>query len=184
MLTFGISPGHGGKDKGAMAKDGSLNESEYVIYMARMFKTIVDNLRDPYRVVLLRDLDDEDPTFEERAKRAKAARCDLVLCFHVNSFESELLRGSNSFYLEEDLISRDVGSAWLRSVPEPLYTLHRKATLAKPIESDPSTHWLKRPETVLKKYHCPACLIEFGFLSNPKDKQAPVSYTHLTLPTN
>ena len=84
LSTVVIDPGHGGKDPGAVSKDGNSYEKTFVLDIAR---TLADKIREGYpdvKVIMTRSTD-HFVTLNDRAEIANKAGADLFISVHINS---------------------------------------------------------------------------------------------------
>jgi N-acetylmuramoyl-L-alanine amidase len=97
-LTIAIDAGHGGEDPGAHGQAGT-NEKNVTLAIARRLKKLVD-AEEGLHGVLIRDGDYFIPLGGRTAK-ARAARADIFVSIHADSFISPDARGSSVFALSE-----------------------------------------------------------------------------------
>ena len=94
-LTLGtvvIDAGHGGKDPGAVSKDGRSFEKEFVLDIA---KALDEKIREAYpdvNVILTRSTD-HFVTLNDRAEIANKAGADLFISIHINSAQGTTANG-------------------------------------------------------------------------------------------
>ena len=84
LSTVVIDPGHGGKDPGAVSKDGNSYEKTFVLDIAR---TLAEKIREGYpdvKVIMTRSTD-HFVTLNDRAEIANKAGADLFISVHINS---------------------------------------------------------------------------------------------------
>ncbi|MBP5571184.1 MAG: N-acetylmuramoyl-L-alanine amidase [Bacteroidales bacterium] len=84
LSTVVIDPGHGGKDPGAVSKDGNSYEKTFVLDIA---KTLADKIREEYpdaNVIMTRSTD-HFVTLNDRAEIANKASANLFISVHINS---------------------------------------------------------------------------------------------------
>ncbi|MBO4465124.1 MAG: N-acetylmuramoyl-L-alanine amidase [Bacteroidales bacterium] len=84
LSTVVIDAGHGGKDPGAVSKDGQSQEKHFVLDIA---KNLADKIREGYpevNVILTRSTD-HFVTLNDRAEIANKAGADLFISIHINS---------------------------------------------------------------------------------------------------
>lgn len=164
MDILGIDAGHGGADKGAIAN--GVVETEANIHLARMLKHFVNYLPINWQATLIRERDDEDLNFSERAKRAEG--CSLVVSIHHNANSNFLAHGLETYYLPGNGRMAMACEKIQRCAPEALYVTRRK-----PREADVTDgEWLQRPRNVLESYSQDALLVECGFLTNSEDARS------------
>ena len=84
LSTVVIDAGHGGKDPGAVSKDGQSQEKHFALEIA---KTLAEKIREGYpdvNVILTRSTD-HFVTLNDRAEIANKAGADLFISIHINS---------------------------------------------------------------------------------------------------
>lgn len=84
LSTVVIDPGHGGKDPGAVSKDGNSYEKTFVLDIA---KTLSEKIRAGYpdvKVIMTRSTD-HFVTLNDRAEIANKAGANLFISIHINS---------------------------------------------------------------------------------------------------
>ena len=84
LSTVVIDAGHGGKDPGAVSKDGQSYEKHFALDIA---KTLAERIREGYpdvNVILTRSTD-HFVTLNDRAEIANKAGADLFISVHINS---------------------------------------------------------------------------------------------------
>ena len=84
LSTVVIDAGHGGKDPGAVSKDGNTYEKTFTLDIA---KTLAEKIREEYpevNVVLTRSTD-HFVTLNDRAEIANKAGANLFISIHINS---------------------------------------------------------------------------------------------------
>lgn len=84
-----LDAGHGGQDSGARSRDGVWERDLVAQLEERVRLGLVSTNR--YRVVLTRS-GDADPSFDERAQTANAARAVAFLSFHAGNFGNRIPR--------------------------------------------------------------------------------------------
>lgn len=95
-----LDPGHGGKDPGAVSKDGSLTEKEVTLRIARKLKRLLEKRIPNLTVTLTRD-DDAFLSLKERTAIANAANADLFISIHCNGSEYSSASGVETFFLSQ-----------------------------------------------------------------------------------
>jgi len=91
-----IDPGHGGKDTGAIGRNG-LTEKEVVLDVAKNLKKIIEeNLH--WEVILTRDRD-VFIRLEDRIAVANAKKADLFISIHANASRRREARGIETYFL-------------------------------------------------------------------------------------
>lgn len=92
LSTVVIDPGHGGKDPGAVSKDGNSYEKTFVLDIA---KTLADKIREGYpdvKVIMTRSTD-HFVTLNDRAEIANKAGANLFISIHINSSAGTVANG-------------------------------------------------------------------------------------------
>ena len=92
LSTVVIDPGHGGKDPGAVSKDGNSYEKTFVLDIA---KTLAEKIREGYpdvNVIMTRSTD-HFVTLNDRAEIANKAGADLFISVHINSSGGTVANG-------------------------------------------------------------------------------------------
>ena len=189
-----IDAGHGGKDEGAMGKNGVL-EKEIVLDVSRRLAKILEANR--LDVILTRDTDRFVP-LEVRTARANDARGDLFVSIHANAASVRQARGIETYFVSleaSDAASRLVADreneALGRGGPaspqfDPFlallgdmistdyladsnaFAILAQAELAN-VDQISSRGVKQAPFVVLMGVQMPAALVEIGFLSNRRD---------------
>ncbi|MFC1490133.1 N-acetylmuramoyl-L-alanine amidase [Candidatus Latescibacterota bacterium] len=96
--TVVIDPGHGGKDPGTVAPDGTY-EKDIVLTVAKELKRIIDE-RKEFKALLTRDRDVFIP-LRERAAIADSANGKLFISIHVNGHKNKSASGLEAYFLSE-----------------------------------------------------------------------------------
>lgn len=150
-----IDPGHGGEDDGC-SRDGVM-EKEINLKLALL---LADKLQElGIDVVLTRDNDQNLPTLEERVQLAEDQGADIFVSIHQNASEENSAAGTETWYCGSNPDSRRL--AQLVNMGTLDKTGARERGL---IESDELY--------VIREASMPSCLIETGFLSNRKEREA------------
>jgi N-acetylmuramoyl-L-alanine amidase len=190
-----IDAGHGGRDPGARASDGTY-EKLVTLAAARALKARLER-SGRYKVVLTRDKDVFIP-LEQRVKIARRAGADLFISLHADAGSDESLRGASVYTLSENgsariarrVMARDkvLGEVNLpgsdRAVNQILLDLTQRATRNQSAtfaqlllnEVDDVAPLLRGSHrdagfVVLLAPDVPAVLLEMGFLTNPDDER-------------
>jgi N-acetylmuramoyl-L-alanine amidase len=116
--------------------------------------------------LLLRD-GDCSGTYEQRSIEAARHNVDLVICHHVNAYNSPSAHGLIVFYSHDDEMGREVAEMIERAAPYPLI---------RPGDDDDIAasrgDWTRNANWVMshyRKHGIPAVLIEWGFATNVND---------------
>lgn len=98
MITIAVDAGHGGEDPGARGSNGS-HEKNITLAIARKLKQQID-AEENMQAILIRDGDYFVP-LGDRVKKARAAKADLFISIHADSFVNSTAKGSSVFALSE-----------------------------------------------------------------------------------
>ncbi len=194
--TIVIDAGHGGKDHGALAADGT-REKDVVLAVARKLETyLVENL--DVNVVQTRT-DDRFITLEGRGHLANQAGGKLFVSIHANSAPDRRAKGTETFFLglhkseaarrvmerenevirlEEDASAYagyDAMNAVMQTLTQSAY-MRQSQALAESIE-DQFENRARRNSRGVKQAgfyvlygaSMPAVLVELGFMSHPEE---------------
>jgi N-acetylmuramoyl-L-alanine amidase len=150
-FTICVDAGHGGKDPGAVAADGTY-EKTVNLDIALQLRDLLRQAG--VRVVMTRDSDYFVP-LDERAEIANRAGADLFVSIHNNAVgdasRRNMVRGTQTYYNEYQKFGNTV-----------------QFELAGLLRiGDSGTY--SRGFAVLRRTAMPAVLVEVGFLTNPHD---------------
>lgn len=95
-IVVAIDPGHGGKDPGARGPSG-LREKDVVLKIAQRLAQIVDS--EPGMRAYLTRNNDNFVRLRDRMEGARAARADLFISIHVDSFRDRRVHGATVYVL-------------------------------------------------------------------------------------
>ncbi|MBC7587458.1 MAG: N-acetylmuramoyl-L-alanine amidase [Chitinophagaceae bacterium] len=159
VYTVVIDAGHGGKDFGAIAVDGT-TEKDLALQMLKAIKNA--NKNDKIKLVFTREEDVYQSPIE-KANFVNEQKADLFISLHINSaakaneklhgFEIDVPKqdGKRQNFEQSNFFAGSINNA-----------------LAKTFQSN----GIKTKEMgiwILKATNCPAALIECGYISNAKD---------------
>jgi len=146
-----LDPGHGGRDKGVMGKEG-LCEKDVSLEVASRLKAKLEERFKDISVFLTRE-HDEYISLQERSGLANHKMCDLFISIHLNASSSPNACGDEVYFTS--------GNERLADIVQ--------AALVK--ELGVTDRGIKEgPFFVLKDVLSPAVLVELGFLSNSMDE--------------
>ena len=145
-----IDPGHGGTDSGAV-NNRRYEKNDNL----RLAKVLRDKLRAQGHIVLLTREDDSNPTLENRMAAAIAARAELFISLHRNSFTDSSAKGIE---------------IWVRYTPHAAAAAEVLEQLAK-LPNQANRGVKIGAYRVLYNAPMPAMLLELGFISNDKDNE-------------
>ncbi|HAR65032.1 MAG TPA: hypothetical protein DCR55_02305 [Lentisphaeria bacterium] len=167
-----LDVGHGGQDDGA--KGTKLLEKNINLMLARRVKSMLEQYR--YEVLLTRK-DDSFPSLDARTKMAKAKGADLFISIHNNSATVKTVNGIETFLVtpqygasihkndvEKTKVAGNANDAYNGLLA---YSIHRRL-ISYTKANDRGVKY--RRFKVLRDAHCPAVLLETGFLSNRKEE--------------
>ncbi len=147
-----LDPGHGGTDPGAISPINGLFESEINLDIAKRVEKIL--FEKGYDVAISR-YDDSNVRLGTRARLANEFGADYFISIHGNSFPSENVTGLETFYYKRGTTSEKLADNILDEMV--------KATGLRNLGSK------ERNLAVLRLTDMPATLLEYGFLTNPKE---------------
>lgn len=201
-----IDPGHGGRDPGAVSKDGSLTEKEVTLRIAKKLKSHLEKSVPDLIVKLTRE-DDTFLSLKERTSIANEANADLFVSIHCNGSDYASAAGVETFFLSQ-ASSRGAMRAAARENGISLAKMnHLEATLidlmmtSKKTESeklaeivheslaDDGNQKTKKardrgikqaPFYVLMGAAMPSILVECAFISNMSDKNNLTNEKYIT----
>lgn len=171
--TVVLDPGHGGDDKGASNARRGLEEKRVTLELARKVRTILQK----YQVdVRLTRSTDRTIALENRCALADSWEADLFLSIHLNSAENRTSTGIETYIVPPAGCPSTANASATASdwTPSPAnrydsanmvfgYILHR--ALLKYTRGE--DRGVRRARfMVIKNVHCPAALVECGFISN------------------
>ena len=96
--TVVIDPGHGGKDPGAISRNGKYKEKNITLSVALKLGKLIKGKYPHIKVVYTRSTD-KYVGLGDRAAIANANKADLFISIHVNSAKSTKARGTETFVM-------------------------------------------------------------------------------------
>lgn len=167
-LTIVVDAGHGGMDPGKVGVDGQL-EKDINLDIALLLKKQLELEKNINIEVILTRTEDMGHYKESDSNKKMAdmtARCDIVkeaeadmlVSIHQNSYHSASVHGPQVFYYEESEEGKLLAEAIQASLVSNLVT-DGKGRVAKANDN----------YYILLNVHCPAVIVECGFLSNPEE---------------
>lgn len=196
-FTVVVDAGHGGKDPGALSRNGT-KEKDIVLDIARRLKKGLEEKG--FRVTMTRDRD-EFISLEERTEIATRVKADLFVSIHANSHPSRAVDGVEVYSLR-DLESHEkrdpqrlknqrilfqnlqmkTGDKTLESVIADMLFQHKMAEshllagrLVKGTTMSAQANNLGAKRAgffVLRNTLIPAALVEVGFLTNAREENS------------
>lgn len=149
-----IDAGHGGEDEGCSFED--VEEKDINLYLA---KCLQQKLEEMGFSVLLTRSDDSGLDLEERVNIANEAKADAFVSIHQNFCEDEAPEGIETYYY----LSEKKENERLAKLVEQYTVLYTKAR-DRGIREEDNLY-------VIRESNMPSCLVETGFLSNPKERE-------------
>lgn len=148
-FTIVLDAGHGGRDPGAIAIDGTY-EKDLIVDITR---NIAAKLRTYGATVIETRTADYFISLDERANMSDGEQADAFISIHYNSFPVLSVQGINTFYNSQSdyQLAHDIHSKLAANVP-----LQNRG-----IE--------QANYKVLRNTQAPSILLELGFISNPYD---------------
>lgn len=163
-FTVVIDSGHGGKDPGKIAADGTL-EKDINLAIALKLQTYLEAA--DVRVIMTRTTDTGlyDPNasnkkvqdMKNRIALMEESNADLIISIHQNSYSDSSIHGAQVFYYTTSAVSKALAETLQSILIQDLDPKnHRKA------KANDSYY-------LLKKTTLPIAIVECGFLSNPEE---------------
>jgi N-acetylmuramoyl-L-alanine amidase len=146
-----VDPGHGGKDPGASAVDGS-QEKDHNLTIARL---VAQQLRDAGATVVMTRSSDRFISLDDRAEMADRYHCDLFLSIHADAASNPSARGATVYRARGALAASSECGEELLSALQQAGFAHRGLREAG--------------FRVLMGHGRPSLLLECGFLTNTSD---------------
>ena len=164
-----IDPGHGGSDGGAVSKNG-LKESSVTLTVSKRLKKMF--LKYGIGVVLTREKDvslgnTKRQDMEKRKEIIENVRPAAVISVHANTFSYSYRRGAQVFYWGEN------GKILAECVQSNINIRINSVYSGKNYSALTGDYY------ILKCTDAPSCIVECGFLSNPKDEQLLQDTTYI-----
>lgn len=198
-FIIALDPGHGGRDPGAIGKNGT-REKDVTLAVAKKMKAII-NRTNGYRAVLTRE-GDQYIALRNRVKKARDQQADLFVSLHADSFRNPSAKGASVYALSLNGASSEA-ARWIAEkenksdliggislddkddlIASVLLDLSQTATIQDSLElgNDVLKHIGKISNinnenvqqagfAVLKAPDMPSILIETAFLSNPSEEK-------------
>jgi N-acetylmuramoyl-L-alanine amidase len=151
-----IDPGHGGKDYGYQTD--SFTEAQINLQLAMRLLELKKKYRKNIEFVFTRKAD-EFVGLEDRIALIDEHQADLFISIHCDSYSDENLTGFQIYHPSKG--DQIVNSKKYAEILEK--ALLRKKTPMAHKSTKPADHF------VITRAHCPAVLVNFGFLTNPSD---------------
>ncbi len=98
IKTVVIDPGHGGKDPGAISRNGKYQEKNITLSVALKLGNLIKSSYPDIKVIYTRS-SDKYVELSRRAEIANRNRADLFISIHVNSAKATQARGTETFVM-------------------------------------------------------------------------------------
>lgn len=175
LKTVVLDPGHGGKDPGAVSKDGKTFEKTFTLDIALRLEKLIKQAHPEVKVILTRR-DDRFISLDERAQIANRNDADLFISIHINSAYSPKSSGFSTHVLgQSSQKNRDLYKANLELVKrENSVVLLDESYNAQQSSFDPDDPSSYIFMTMMQSAHLEQS-IEFAQLINSRLKGGPIS---------
>jgi N-acetylmuramoyl-L-alanine amidase len=206
QVVIAIDPGHGGRDPGAVGRNGT-KEKDVTLAMGKKLADII-NKTPGYKAVLTRSTD-KYIVLRNRVKTAREHQADLFISLHADAYKSPRVEGASVYALslngasseaarwiaEKENASDLIGGISLDDkddlIASVLLDLSQTATIQDSLELGSEIlsrlgkvgkinkeHVQQAAFAVLKAPDMPSILIETAFISNPKEERRLKSSKH------
>ena len=193
--TIVLDPGHGGKDPGAIGRDG-LTEKEVGLDVALRLRDLLRE-RLGKKVIMTRDKD-EFIELDDRAKFANGHKADLFVSIHINSHPKRITKGIEMYHFgiasdrrAMEVAARENGDS-IDHAQDFVDLIKADLALSKRIEESQNLAWETKiavvnnvsadyttedhgvktaPFYVLRYTAMPSILAELAFISNPVEER-------------
>lgn len=146
-----IDPGHGGKDPGAVGKDGKM-EKHYTLSLGLKAAELLR--QDSRFEIKMTRIDDTFVELEDRAQLANEWQADALISIHGNTYKDPAVGGTETYYRYENGLP--LAESLHRQVVQQMGFRDREVREDR----------LK----VLTLSEMPAALVEIGYLTNPGEE--------------
>jgi len=206
-VIVAIDAGHGGKDPGALGKNGT-KEKTVTLAIAKKLEHEINRQKGMKAVLIRRD--DRFLRLRQRIKAARRSNADMMISLHADSFPDPRARGSSIYALSVDgatsetakLLAEKENAADLlfgdvslaiddQMVKEVLFDLSLTGTIQSSLDiGDEILRQIKHVNRVHKKQvqqagfavlkapNIPSVLLETAFISNPREEKKLKSAAH------
>ena len=155
-----IDPGHGGLSMtGTSVNDNSVSEEEVTLAISLYLRSLLEEMG--AKVIMTRE-SDIPLTLEDRAEMLSAANPDIFVSIHCDGTDSGEDSGTHSFYFRPysmplaDQVNKALAAVYKTHIYTPEDENYNRVD--KKIKF--------YPFYVIRRNHCPAILIETGFMTN------------------
>ena len=167
MKTIVLSAGHGGRDPGAVAN--GLREKDFNLAVVLATRDYLNQNYEGHKLVLPRD-SDVFVSLPDRRDLTREVDADLYVSCHANSFNNPAAHGFETFVHSGPLydVTLDYREAIHSHIYKYLSTLSIRDRGMKRHD-----HWVTR------NMPCPTVLVEYFFVSNPREAEFGKSPKHI-----
>jgi N-acetylmuramoyl-L-alanine amidase len=211
LISKGIlvvfDPGHGGKDPGAVSRDGKLKEKDVTLNIAKRIKRLIEAQNPRIRIVMTRN-DDTFLKLEERTALANSLDADLFVSIHCNASTEASPNGIETYFLSTassqramEVAARENGVPLqkLNDIQTTLLDLMVTSKSSQSQELATTVHSAlaasmgsgrraaadrgvrRAPFYVLLGAKMPSILVECSFISNPRERRRLQDPAYLNL---
>jgi len=167
QVVLVIDAGHGGVDSGAVGK--LYREKNLTLAIVLGAKKYFDN--DSRFKVYYTRVSDTYPSLDDRCKLANNKDADMFICVHINSASSSAT-GTETLYNNSRLNTTKKNGITSKQLA---YAMQKAAVKTTGFTNRGLVN--RTGLRVLNKTDMPACLIEYGFISNPKEERTMYANT-------
>lgn len=175
-FTIVIDPGHGGADHGAVR--GSIIESKIALSIAKKLVSKFEN--DSNTKIIYTRNSDNPISLKNRVKVSQQNEADLFISLHGNSSVDSRARGAEFYFGSSNSpqIDSSNDSSTQKIIRDLIYNsrLYQSQFFAldsfkiwKSSNGSPARSIRQAPFYVINKNNSPSILVEFGFITNPKE---------------
>ena len=180
QITIGLDPGHSTRSPGCI--NGDFREADWIWFLSERVVDLLFASGWPIDLKLTRTGPDHDPELHERAEIMASAershKADFVIALHANSTPDPREHGCLAFRIMGSSYTYIPCESFLRAMNRQGDYVEENTGLVRPMATQmhcaKPNHWTERAYNVLKwypQYSIPAVLFEFGYSSNPPERE-------------
>ncbi|MFM2223935.1 MAG: hypothetical protein RJA07_137 [Bacteroidota bacterium] len=154
-----VDAGHGGNDLGCKSTDGTVNEKDVDLAIAKAIKQL--NADKNIEIVLTRN-DDHFDDLKTKAEFINNQKADLCISIHCNTADKNEEQKGTEIYV----VSTEKNNGFMN---ESILLAQSEMGILQNDFTNRSVRMHKQGIWILQAVYCPAILIETGFLSNEWD---------------
>lgn len=155
-----IDAGHGGFDSGAIGRFSNVREDVLNLAVSKKLQKLFED--DGYTIIMTREDDNavaatKDGDMWKRRDIIDNSNADIVICIHMNKYQSSSVAGPLAFYFEKSTEGEKLAE---------LVQMEMNSALGpvRPKQHKPERYY------ILRSGKCPCVLVECGFLSNQREE--------------